>query len=113
MSNYFQCLLESQLGPDPLNQCADLAYIGGILQSRILRLEKEIQDLRTTCHNSIVAWNKLWNEDSPCPVRQALACIGGGSLRPRINALKEELSGLKIMQENILKGIDHFGPEVR
>lgn len=45
------CLLESELGPDPINPCADLAGIGAVLHTRIRTLEAELAALRTTYDN--------------------------------------------------------------
>lgn len=46
-----QVKLEAQLGPDPLNPCADLACIGGRIQTRILQLQAEIKRLEAMQEN--------------------------------------------------------------
>lgn len=61
-----QCKLEANLGPDPLNPCADLAGIGSDILKRIHFLQTEINSLKTTYNNINLGIDRFLGLTHPC-----------------------------------------------
>lgn len=53
MPNRLMVTLEAQLGPDPLNPCADLAGISSAVLERIITLRAELRQLEQM-HDNIL-----------------------------------------------------------